>query len=202
MTSESATNNHHHNEDDTVPARPEISPVVADTILNEAPLLLARFFQGVLDIDAEYARRFPAMPMLSVVRLHEIDLQHAAATISKQDGAASLIVDVDRTTLAVQFTFVYGSMLAQCFRLDELSALDRRRWLEAMRHDLKKPAFLWDADRWQKDYVLASVHEYYVNMYAFSPVGAAAAVRITPAAMGKLLDWLDQNWRTHSQTLW
>lgn len=201
MSRENAGNNH-HNDDETIPSRPEMSLNGADMAPTAIPVVLERFFQGDIDIDAEYVQRFPTMPMLSVLRLRDINARYAVATLSKQDGAASLIVDIDRVTGALQFTFIYGSMLAQRFQLAGLTGLDRRRWLEAMRADLDKPAFLWSEARWQQDYVLACPHEYCVNVYAFSPLGAIAAARVAPAAMSQLLDWLDQAWRTRPQTLW
>lgn len=200
MSGDDTINNQTLTEDATVPARPEMPP--AQSQADDMPMLLRLFYDGDINIDAEYMRRFPAMPMLSVVRLRDLDRRHTVASLSKQDGAASLLVDMDRLTGAARLTFTYGSMLGQRFDLNGLSSLDRQHWLETLRGDLGEPAFLWNADRWLRDYVVGCQHEYSFNLYAFSPLGAVAAVRITPVAMGTLLDWLDENWRTRPQTLW
>lgn len=160
------------------------------------PWALEQFFNGEVDLDVELAQRFPNMPMMSVVSFREMGdkKRHGVASLTTQDGSASVHLDVDTKTRVMQMSFTFASMLTLRFILGELSDIDRRRWLDLMRRDQGGLAFLWGASRWETDYMVCVVRRYYTNLYAFSPNNFEAAVRLTPEVTGKLLKWLDQLW--------
>lgn len=163
---------------------------------DDAPWTLQQFFNGEIDLDAELAKRFPTMPMMSMVKFRTLGSHSGrrVATLSSQDGSASLTLDGDTTTKEIQMSFTLGSMLTLRFTLNELSDLDRSRWLELMRRDEGGLAFLWGQTRWSNDYVICIARKYFTNFYAFSPHNFEAAVRLTPGVIRQLLEWLEDIW--------
>lgn len=163
--------------------------------LKKVPLTLQPFFRENVDLNKELVRRFPNMPLMSVIRFRDLygNGERKVATLTSQDGAASLIVDVSVET-AVHFSFMLGSMLALRFNLDELSDLDRRAWLANMETRVEDIVFLWGQSRWAKDYVICVPHPYYVSLLAFSPNNFEAAVRLTPTVSQELFKWLHEYW--------
>jgi hypothetical protein len=85
-------------------------------------------------------------------------------------------------------------MLTLRFRQDDVSDVDRTRWLELMRREQGGLAFLWGPVRWEKDYIICVVRRYFTNLYAFSPHGFEAGVRMTPDVTRQLLNWLEKLW--------
>lgn len=161
------------------------------------PLLLQLFLDGAIDLDEELARRFPAPPLLSIVHFHAVSDQAGLASLATQDGAAALLVEIDRASRAASLVFSYGSMLALRFTLDRLSDADRSRWLQQMeREEEGGVVFLWGQSRWEKDYAITSARRHFVTLYAFSPRGIEAAARCTPQAMRQLVQWLSSYWAT------
>lgn len=163
---------------------------------DEAPWTLQQFFNGDIDLDAELAKRFPTMPMMSMVKFRTLGSTSGrrVATLSSQDGSASLTFDGDMATKVVQMSFTLGSMLTLRFTMNDLSDLDRARWLELMRREEGGLAFLWGQARWANDYVICIARKYFTNFYAFSPHNFEAAVRFTPSVVGQVLDWLEEVW--------
>jgi hypothetical protein len=167
------------------------NPVVPQVIaemkapLANVPWTLQQFFNGELDLDGELIRRFPTMPLMSTIHFRD----------STQDGAAMLMVDVNGATRSVQFSFTYGSMLTMRFLLDNLSDMDRTRWLELMRRERGGLAFLWSEARWKKDYLICIVRRYYTCLLAFSPNNIEAGARLTPDMAHKLVNWLEDFWK-------
>lgn len=162
-----------------------------------APWILQQFLAGEIDLDAELAQRFRTMPLMPSIRFRTVGGAGGlyVATLTTQDDAAHLIVEAEAATGAVQFTFVYGSMLSLRFRLDRLTPGDRAQWLEWMRREQGGLAFLWSQQRWEQHYVICNVTRYYTSLYAFSPRGFEAAARLTPVVMTRLLDWLEALWQ-------
>lgn len=165
-----------------------------------APVLLQQFFNDQIDLSAELATRFPSLPLMSVIRFRKLEgkLQRGVATLSTPDGVASAVIDADATTGSIQMSFSYGSMMSLRFRMDELSSMDRSRWLELMRRDAGGVAFLWGQARWEQDYVICVTRRHFASIYAFSHHGFEAAVRLTPDVTKQLLDWLEKFWHTAS----
>lgn len=166
----------------------------------DAPWALRQYLNGQTDLDAELSRRFPNMPVMSQFRLHQYaDQRHGLAILATQDGAASLIVEVDEPTRAAQFTFVAGSMLGLKFSPARLSDKDRSYWLDTIQRAQAEQqgtiAFLWGASRWESDYLICAPRKHFTNVYAFSPLHVEAAARLTSEVMGKLVAWLDAFWR-------
>lgn len=188
--------------DETIPARPAVAgrerPLAhltpPDLPGANPPLLLRLFLDGEIDLDAELRQRFPSPPLLSTARFHSPTARAGTALLAMQDGAAALLVEADRVTSAASFVFSFGSMLALRFTFDALSDADRARWLDQVRREDSGTAFLWGRDRWDSDYAIASVHRYFVTLYAFSPRGVEAAVRLTPDAVRQLVQWLAGYW--------
>lgn len=167
----------------------------------EAPWALRRYLEGHIDLDHELARRFPGMPVMSQIHTHEYgELRHGLAHVATQDGAASLIVEVDEPTRAVQFTFLTGSMIGVKFNPSRLNDLDREHWLHTMRRVQNEQqgeiAFLWGAARWESDYLICAARKHFTNVYAFSPLHVEAAARLTSEVTNKLVEWLAGFWRT------
>ena len=165
-----------------------------------APWMLHEFLNGNMDekaLDQELGRRFPNMPVMSNAHFRTGDTagRYGIATLSTQDNAAALIVDVDRSTRVTQFSFTLRSMLSLRYNFAALTAMDRSRWLENVRLKDTHLAFLWSQQRWQGDYLLCVTHKYHTTIFAFSALHFESATRLTGDVSTKLLDWLDDYWK-------
>lgn len=171
--------------------------LVSDQPPPEPPWTLQQFFNGEIDLDVELSKRFPTMPMMSLVQFRTLGATSGrkTCTLTTQDGSASLILDADTRTKVVQLSFTLGSMLTLRFTLDHLSEMDRNRWLELMRREQGGLAFLWGEDRWEKDYLICISRKHHTNFFAFSPNHFEAGIRLTPVTNKQLLDWLDELWK-------
>lgn len=165
-----------------------------------APITLQQFFSGEIDLDSDLSRRFMNAPLLSYFRLltesGEASTRQATAIVCSNDDAAIMTVDahtIRGQEAALEFTFTLQSTLALRFRLPSLMATDRSRWLELMRR-ANGIAFLWTRERWEQPYLIFVVREYFARLYAFSPHGFEAAVRMTPDMVIALVDWLEGLW--------
>lgn len=161
------------------------------------PWALLGYFEGELDLIQDLAGRYPQMAIMSLFSARVVGTRapRGIATIATQDGAASLIVEVDAPSQAVQFTFIVGSLVGVRFRPGALSPLDRAAWLEPMRREQGEVAFLWNAHRWSQDYLIGAVTRTSAHLFAFSPSGVQAAARLTPEVNRKLTEWLAGYWR-------
>jgi hypothetical protein len=160
----------------------------------EPPWTLQQFFNGEIDLEVELATRFSSMPVMSVIKFRTLGTRtgRGVTTLLTQDGAAQIIIDLDKQTRVMQVSFTFGSMLTLRFVLRDL--VDRTRWLELMRRKEGGLAFLWGPTRWENDYTICISRKYYTNFFAFSPNGFEAAARFTPAITQKLLDWIEKHW--------
>jgi hypothetical protein len=205
-----AQNDNPPSDDRTIPARssvlrrfnkgtPELdqSPPASAHPSRPIPALLEPYFQGEIDLNRELSARYPHMPLMSLIHFGMVGVRRsmAIAAISTQDGAASLTVEVDPETKGAQFTFSYSSMLALRFTLGKLNDRECAQWLDEMRQERAEPAFLWDAARWERDYLLTFAQKHYTSVFAFSPLHVEAAARLTSDVSHKLLDWLGDLWR-------
>ncbi len=182
---------------DSVAQRP---PTALTGAPDEAPWTLQQFFSGSIDLDVELSKRFPAMPMLSIIKFRTLGSESGrrVATLSTQDGAASLVFDADMKTKIVQLSFTLGSMLTLKFQLTELTDSDRNYWLDLMQRDAGGLAFLWGQSRWANDYIICIARKYFTNFYAFSTNNFDAAVRLTPTVTKQLMDWLEEIWKAEN----
>lgn len=165
-----------------------------------APIALQQFFSGEIDLDTDLARRFMNAPLLSSMRLIQTADQstqrQATALFSSNDDSFTVTVDAlapNRRDASLEFTFTMFSALGLRFRLAPLVTTDRSRWLELMRRP-NGIAFLWTRGRWEQPYLICVVREQFARLYAFSPHGVEAAVRLTPDMVTGLVDWLEGLW--------
>lgn len=181
-------------EPQTMPDEHETQEIAS--AFKQVPLTLQPFFKEDVNLNAELIRRFPSMPLMSVIKFRTLysEQERGVATLSSQDGSAALIVDVSHEDDDIQFSFTYGSMLSLRFYLRELSDLDKRAWLESMENRINEVVFLWGQSRWEQDYVIAVPHKYYISLLAFSQNSFEAAVRMTPEVAQSLFDWLREYW--------
>lgn len=166
----------------------------------DPPWTLQQFFNGEIDLDLELSTRFANMPLMSNIKFRSLGQStgRGVATIATPDGSAHVLIDIDKTSKVIQVSFTWGSMLTLRFTMSDPSDLDRGRWLELMRRRQGGLAFLWGPARWEKDYMICISRRYHTNVYAFSPNGHQAAIRMTPDVTQKLLDWLSEYWQTES----
>jgi hypothetical protein len=166
------------------------------SVAGQIPLTLQPFFKEHIDLNQELVQRFPNMPLMTVIRFRDLynDGERGVATMTSQDGSASLIVDVNNAGDDLQFAFSYGSMLSLRFHLNELSELDRRAWLDNMQSRQEEIVFLWGESRWARDYIICVPHRYYISLLAFSRNNFEAAVRISPLTAAELFTWLKKFW--------
>lgn len=166
-----------------------------------APIELQRFFTGESDLDSELAQRFPNAPLLSHMRLSPppgMPLhRQASAILSSQDDSTALVVDLplnrDAGDMAVDLSFSLMSMITMRFSIGPLTLADCQHWLDLIRRD-SGITFLWTHYRWEHPYLIAVVREYVARLYAFSPAGVEAAVRLAPDTLEELVTWLEQLW--------
>lgn len=160
------------------------------------PWALQHYFDGEIDLIKELASRFPQIPVMSLIHIRQVGTQtrRGVATLATQDGAASLIAEIDAPSQALQFTFTLSSMLALRFTLGKLSVLDREQWIETMRRETGEPAFLWNQERWGSSYIVGAAQKNFTHIFAFSPQNIEAAARLTPEVTRRLVDWLEFYW--------
>lgn len=176
----------------------EEQEVMVNKPATKTPWLIEQYLDGDIDLDAELSQRLPMMPLLSIIHFRETGRKHprSVASLSTQDSAAALVIEVDVATSAIQFSFIHSAMLSLNFQPEGLSNKDRAEWLKHVRLRDKAPGFLWGQLRWETDYLISFAHKYYTTFYAFSPNNISAAARITPEATQKLVRWLDDLWST------
>lgn len=172
-------------------------PATAAPTHDSTPWPLQQFFSGDIDLDVELSHRFENMPVMSRVTFREMGekTKRGVATLYNQDNSSQVIIDIDAATNMMQIAFTYGSMLTLRFRLTELGDLDRTRWLELMKREKGGLAFLWGPARWDRDYLICVSRHYLTNLYAFSPNGFEAGIRMTPDASKQLLKWIEGYWK-------
>ena len=184
----------------TLPHRPQQQLFSEEQSVTSAdpPWTLQQFFNGEIDLDVELSTRFANMPLMSTIKFRGLGKStgRGVATIATPDGSAHIIIDADKTSKVIQVSFTWASMLTLRFTLSDPSDIDRARWLELMRRRQGGLAFLWGPARWEKDYMICISRRYHTNVYAFSPNGHQAAIRMTPDVTQKLLDWLADYWQT------
>ncbi len=165
-----------------------------------APVLLQQFFAGDIDLDVELARRYANAPLLSHVRFTprpgEPVRRQATALFATQDDAATMTVDAQLNAGQdgpICVTMTMFSTLSLRFDLAPLGEQERSRWLDLVRRE-DGIAFLWTRERWEQPYLIFVVREWFARLYAFSPAGFEAAVRLTPDMLVALRDWLGGVW--------
>lgn len=180
----------------TTTTMPSVPAATAPTH-DSTPWPLQQFFSGDIDLDVELSQRFDNMPVMSRVNFREMGekTKRGVATLYNQDNSSQVIIDIDSATNMMQIAFTYGSMLTLRFRLTELGDLDRTRWLELMKREKGGLAFLWGPARWDRDYLICVSRHYLTNLYAFSPNGFEAAIRMTPDAAKQVLKWIEGYWK-------
>lgn len=178
---------------DALAPKPEPEALASDN----TPWVLQQFFNGEVDLDVELAQRFQSMPVMATINFRSTGTKskRGVATMTTQDGSAQVIIDVDAVSKIAQFSFTFGSMLTLRFKLDELSDVDRSRWLELMRRKEGGLTFLWGPNRWDHDYLICVSRRYFTNLYAFSPHNFEAVIRMTPEITRSLLNWLETFWK-------
>jgi hypothetical protein len=158
------------------------------------PSLLRDYMDGNADLVRELESRYHSPPLMSLFRVANSRASVRTAVLATQDGAATLTVELDSRSGTLDWTYRLSAMLGQRFSLRDVSDRSAESWLAILRDTDGEAAFLWNADRWQNDYLIASAHRYYTNIFAFSAHHAEAAARLTPEAARKLLDWLNEGW--------
>lgn len=165
-----------------------------------APATLQQFFSGEIDLDTDLARRFANAPLMShiqyVPRPGEPIQRQATAILNSNDDAATVTVDAhlpDGENASLEVAFTLFGALALRFALPALLHTDRTRWLELVRRD-SGIAFLWTRQRWEQPYLIFVIREFFARLYAFSPHGFEAAVRLTPDMVLGLANWLEEIW--------
>jgi hypothetical protein len=185
--------------DATMPSRSQIERPSASLRTTEAldlPWMVRQFLDGDGDLHSELAQRYPNQPLLSLIHVRSLPTStpRSLATLSTQDGAASLAVEIDEVTRGAQFSFSLASMLTLRFHLMHLSDLDRGQWMELVDVQFARPAILWGKLRWRSDYLIWSRRQHFTNIYAFSPQQTEAAARLTHDVTEALLGWLRSLW--------
>lgn len=190
-------------DDYTIPSRkrrllePASDPTPAQPLPKFAPWALQQYFDGEVDLIKDLAGRYPQIPVMSLINTREVGTKtrRGVATIATQDQAASLVVEMDVPSRAVQFMFILNSMLTLRFVPAKLTPQDRAQFIEPLRREAGDVAFLWDQTRWEKDFLIAAAFESFTHLFAFSPAHVEAAVRLTPEVTRKLLNWLEGYWK-------
>jgi hypothetical protein len=180
-----------------VPMTPMPEPAVDDDMdTDEAPWLLQLHFDGEINLDEELSKRYSNMPVMSIIHFRTVGKQkrHGLASLSSQDGAAAVTMEVDPVSRAIHCRLTLNSSLSLVFQMEGLSDRDRARWQQVMRAGGDELAFLWGETRWHSDYLVGASHKFYTNIYAFSPLNMEGAFRMTPEVNRKLLDWLQSFW--------
>lgn len=168
------------------------------SIQTNAPITLQQFFTGEIDLDTELAQRFSSAPLISSMSANPKNIgvltRRASAILTSQDGEAMVTFDLRLQTGHLEVIFTASSMLSFRFDLGQIQPSDRQRWLDLMRRKTGGIAFLWTRQRWENDYMIFVVREYFTRLYAFSPKRFESGVRMTPEVIQNLLGWLENHW--------
>jgi hypothetical protein len=173
----------------------------APSLVKPVPWLIQQFFSDQNSLAGELVARFPNPPLMSVIRIRQQNGRRGVASMTTADNVASLMVNADGASGVTEFAFTYASATGMRFSLNELSDMDRARWLELMRHEETGAAFLWGQKRWGNDYIICVTKRQFANLYAFSHSGFEAAARLTPEVCKGLLDWLQGLWGVEAAQL-
>jgi len=170
--------------------------IAALSKIASTPWLIQQFMDGAIDLESELFERYPNVPLLSVAKFRALtdNNSHQIGYMAAQDESATLHIDLDSARNLAHFTFTSGGMLSHRYILDNPEAIDRPRWLDLMDRRQAGLTFLWSESRWQSDYLIWVVRRYSTHIFAFSPSGSSAAVRITPESARLLLEWLGKQW--------
>lgn len=164
--------------------------------VDQAPVTIKQFLRGEIDLDTELARRFANAPLMTAIYRSPQDTRpasRATAMLTSQDSSSVLTFDLFSDQDVTEATFTLNHMLALRFHMPNLSAYDKRRWLELARRDAGV-AFLWTSRRWEDDYLIFVARPHYVRLYAFSPQRFEASVRLTHNIARQLVSWLEIRW--------
>jgi hypothetical protein len=171
------------------------------SIQSSAPPLLQQFFTGKVDLDAELARRYPSPPLLSSAIFNPEPgkpARNGFAMFSSQDNSAAMSIELNGSSGALNISFLLQSMIAVRFSLGGTTEAQRKKFLELIQRK-NGMAFLWTHERWEKDYLIFVVRDYFVRMYAFGPGRFDGACRLTPDGLNELIQWLGGFWRAYDQ---
>jgi hypothetical protein len=173
-------------------------PPEAQAPTSDPSWTLQQYFDGEINLDAELSQRFKNVPVMTSAKFRILGdrKEHGVATLSAQDESSWVVVDVDQVSRVTHLTFTLGAMLSLRFSLKGINDIDRERWVTLMRREEGGLAFLWGPQRWEHDYIICIKRKYFTNLFAFSPGRFEAAVRMTPDATEKLVDWLEAFWQT------
>ena len=166
------------------------------SIQSSAPYLLQQFFTGRVDLDVELARRYPSSPLLSSASFTPEPgkiARHGMAQFMSQDSSAGMTIELHGTSGQLDISFLLQSMIAVRFTLGAIPDPQRNRFLEL----IQRPdgiAFLWTRQRWESDYLIFVVREYFARVYAFGPGRFDGACRLTPDGLNQLVAWLGGFW--------
>lgn len=185
--------------------RSDSQPLAPQPPTPEVPWLIGQALNNQVNLAAELAGRFPNIPLLTIIKLRELDTKtgRALAVLTTADGFAMLRIEIDAASRLLEFTFSYGSMLGMRFQIDGLSNKDRTHFLDRMRIEGDHTAFLWGETRWARDYLFGVSRwqgkHHFINLYAFSRQNTEAAVRLKPDVTEQLMDWLQIHWKEDEQ---
>jgi hypothetical protein len=171
------------------------------SIQSSAPLLLQQFFTGKIDLDVELSRRYPSPPLLSSVSFTpELGAasKNGFALFSNQDNSGAMSMEITGTSGALNISFLLQNMIAVRFTVGATTESNRRRFVELMQRK-NGIAFLWTRERWERDYVIIVVRDYFARLYAFGPSRFDGACRLTPDMMSQLMQWLTSFWKTPTE---
>ena len=174
------------------PSRPA---TISRSTMN-APWLLQQHFAGKVDLAAELSNRYPTLPLMTLIKPKPAKGAHQPSlnTLAAPDGTATVVVEAMPDSHHFQLSYSLGSMLTFRFRMNDLTPVDCAHWLQLIHREQDGVAFLWGQARWEKDYLICTIRRQFACLYAFSPLGFEAGVRLTHEVKGELHDWLASIW--------
>lgn len=161
-----------------------------------APWLLQQHFAGKVDLAVELSNRYPTLPLMTIFKQKTVQTSHqpGLGTLATPDGTATLLVEAMPDSNQFQLAYTISSMLTFRFRMNDLTPVDCAHWLQLLHREQDGIAFLWGHSRWEKDYLICAIRRQYASLYAFSPFGFEAGVRLTHNVKNELHDWLASIW--------
>lgn len=161
-----------------------------------APWLLQQHFAGKVDLAVELSNRYPTLPLMTIFKQKNVQTPHqpSLGTLSTPDGTATLLVEAMPDSNQFQLAYTISSMLTFRFRMNDLTPVDCAHWLQLLHREQDGITFLWGQSRWEKDYLICTLRRQYASLYAFSPFGFEAGVRLTHNVKNELHDWLASIW--------
>ena len=156
--------------------------------------LLKRYYSQNVNIRSLLLQHWAHVPLLATVRrTDDINIIHFIS----QDQSVALMLEYDKHSNQFHIRLVSGGVLGQHYTIEHLSDMDRDYWYHMLDNDVDQspPAFLWNHQRWEQDYMVSFVEHQQLHLFLYSPQKSEAAIRLSSNSSQLFLQWISTMWQ-------